>query len=49
MQKHWYKKHITMCPVCQKEHIELERIYGERPKDYEDRQSTIEVYDWCNE
>jgi len=38
-----------MCPVCGTEHVELERIYGMKPDDYESRQETLEVYDWCNE
>ena len=49
IRKCWYKKHVTMCPVCGKEKVERERIYGKKPKDYNLRMTVLEVYDWCNE
>ena len=48
-KKHWYFKHITLCPVCQDEKIDLERRYTPKPKNYQDRQETTEYYNYCNE
>jgi len=38
-----------MCPVCGKERVDRERRYGKKPKNYNMRQSVVDVYDWCNE
>ncbi len=47
-KKHWYKIHTTECPVCGKESKERTRVYGEPPKDYGERYSFLEYYDYCD-
>ncbi len=49
VQKHWYRLHISECPVCGNGGIERERVYGEKPKDYNQVVTFIQHYDWCNE
>lgn len=44
---HWYKYVIHDCPVCGGE-IVKKRVYGNKPKDIEDRVKTLpSVYDGC--
>ncbi len=31
MKKHWYKIFIHYCPVCGKEDVFRERVYGKKP------------------
>lgn len=51
MKKHWYKIHITYCPVCGngEEKQERQRIYGEPPADPSERYEVSEHYDYCLE
>lgn len=46
MKKHWYRIHITECPVCGSGPVERERVYGDKP---ENPYVFHEYYDWCNE
>ena len=46
MEKHWYKIHITECPVCGGGSTERERVYGEKP---ENPYEFTQYYDWCLE
>lgn len=44
---YWYYVVDDYCPVCGRSDTYRERIYGERPKDWEQRHEFNEVYDGC--
>lgn len=44
---HWYKFHVSRCPVCDASEIERERIYGEKPEDWTDRYEYHPLYCLC--
>lgn len=46
MEKHWYRIHITECPVCGGGYTERERVYGEKPVD---PYKYHEIFDHCLE
>ena len=47
-KKYWIFRTVFYCPLCCREEIYLERKYTLKPKDYNERQKFIEVYDYCN-
>ena len=48
MKEHWYKITIHYCPLCGKEDKYRERIYGEKPKDHNERYVIKEYWDYCD-
>ena len=49
MEKYWYLKIATECPVCGKGNVEKLRVYGEKPERWEDRNQFKSTYDHCME
>ena len=45
--KHWYRIHITACPLCGRETVERERVYGDKPPLGEGTHEYIERWDGC--
>ena len=46
MEKHWYRIHITECPVCGGGDTGRERVYGDKPENPYEFHS---YYDYCLE
>ncbi len=49
-QKYWYKFFIGECPVCGRDASYKVRMYGDKPRNQEDRYvylSCSETYDGC--
>lgn len=52
MKKYWYKFYVGECPVCGRNASYKERIYGEKPKNIQDRYIILaqeQTYDHCLE
>lgn len=47
-KNYWYKTTTDYCPLCGKETVTKERIYGEKPKDALSRYAVNEIYDYCD-
>lgn len=48
---HWYKYYWGECPICGRDKSYKERVYGEKPKDINERHVVIPdnyTYDWCD-
>lgn len=47
-RKYWYFITDFYCPVCGHSETYKDRMYHERPADWDDRHEIIESYDYCN-
>ena len=47
-KKYWYEKTVYYCPVCGREDVYRERVYTPKPKNWGDRNTFIEKFDYCN-
>jgi hypothetical protein len=45
---YWYYIVSDYCPVCGREDITRTRLYGEKPKTWDERHKYNERYDWCD-
>lgn len=47
--KYWYKTYMYECPVCGMQDIIKQRVYTEKPVEFEYRFQLIQRYDYCME
>jgi len=48
-KSYWYKIEYEECPMCGKQTQYKERQYTPKPKDYSERITFRQVYDYCME
>ena len=46
-QKYWYITVYELCPVCGEENVHKYRVYGTKPKKYEDRIERSYINHYC--
>lgn len=46
-EKYWYKTILEHCPVCGQENTYKYRVYGIKPKNYEDRLEYRYINHYC--